>query len=212
MEFDRERYFVWSWKNPLVLHYILNPALAFNELVLGQRLPAVTLIDRTLPRPLVERQYIPCPACGAHNHAMAYAKVAFGNYAGLVCAECGERIPTLKNALSWLILMITWPLWKPLERRYGPGMRARQFAKLQEVKGDIAPLIKRASGVRMGLYFGAIMAVFFIVGGLIDGRSLTEAAIGGGVGGLMAGVFFGVVMKMFLSVRGRERPDQPEAR
>lgn len=68
MDFDRDRYTVWTWKHPLMLHWILNPGLAFIELVLGMRMPATSLIERASPRPFVERQYVPCPACGAHNH------------------------------------------------------------------------------------------------------------------------------------------------
>jgi hypothetical protein len=212
MDFDRERYIVWTWKHPFLLHWILNPGLAINELVLGQRMPAVTLLDRTSSRPLVERQYVPCPTCGAHNHGMVYAKVAMGNYAGLVCAECGAPIPMLKNALTWLILLVTWPLWKPLERRFGPGMRARQFAKLQSVKGDIAPLLKRVSGVRMGLFFGVVMGAVFGVVDWLSGQTWDEAALKGLFTGLVTGVMFGVFMKLYLSKKGRGVPDEPVSR
>ena len=212
MDFDRDRYTVWTWKHPLMLHWILNPGLAINELVLGQRVPAVTLLDRTSSRPLVERQYVPCPTCGAHNHGLVYAKVAMGNYAGLVCAECGAPIPMMKNALTWLILLVTWPLWKPLERRFGPGLRARQFAKLQANKGDIAPLLKRVSGVRMGLFFGSAMVVVYGVMRLLDGDPWGAAIPSALVSGLLAGVLFGVFMKIFLSIKGRGASDQPGSR
>jgi hypothetical protein len=143
---------------------------------------------------------------------MVYAKVAMGNYAGLVCAECGAPIPMLKNALTWLILLVTWPLWKPLERRFGPGMRARQFAKLQAVKGDIAPLLKRVSGVRMGLFFGAAMGAVFGVMDWLSGQTWDEAALKGVFTGLVTGVMFGVFMKLYLSKKGRGAPDEPVSR
>lgn len=211
MEFDRERYSVWTWKSPQILFCMLNPLMAFNELALGQRLPSVTLVDRTSPKPFVERQHIPCPACGAHNHAISYTKVALGNYAGLVCAECGEQIPTLKSPLTSLVLMVTWPLWKPLERRFGPGMRARQFAKLQEAKANIPSLIKRASGLRMGLYFGTAMSTCFVVMRLLEGQPWAVAIKTGLFSGILAGIMFGVLMHISLSKRGRGASDQADS-
>ena len=38
MEFDKNKYKIYTWKNWMYLHYILNPGLAFNELILGMRL------------------------------------------------------------------------------------------------------------------------------------------------------------------------------
>ena len=47
MEFDKEKYKVYTWKNWMMLHWILNPGLAINELILGQRVPKVSLEDKT---------------------------------------------------------------------------------------------------------------------------------------------------------------------
>ncbi len=47
MEFDKEKYKVWKLPHPMLLHWIINPGLAFNELILGQRIPKITLIDKT---------------------------------------------------------------------------------------------------------------------------------------------------------------------
>lgn len=46
MEYDQSKYKGRTWKNPMMLHWIVNPGLAFNELVLGQRVPKVMLIER----------------------------------------------------------------------------------------------------------------------------------------------------------------------
>lgn len=37
---------VWTWKNPVMLHWIINPGLAINELILGQRVPKIILIEK----------------------------------------------------------------------------------------------------------------------------------------------------------------------
>jgi hypothetical protein len=46
-----------------MLHWILNPGLAINELILGQRVPKVRLEDKTIDKPRIERVLIPCPHC-----------------------------------------------------------------------------------------------------------------------------------------------------
>ena len=61
MDFDKNKYKVWKLPHPMLIHWILNPGLAFNELILGQRIPKITLIDKTSDAPLMERQYVPCP-------------------------------------------------------------------------------------------------------------------------------------------------------
>jgi len=202
MDFDRDRFAVWNWKHPLILHWILNPGLAINELVLGQRYPATVLIDKTSTAPLPERQYVPCSSCGTHNPYGPYSKTQFGNYAGLVCASCGETLPSVKNVLTWLVLMVTWPIWKPFERRMGPQMRARQLAKLQSYEGDPSASKVQTSGLRMGLMFGGFMGVFFVLQALVLGQSLGLALMIGGVAGALTGLVFGVVMKLIVSIGG----------
>lgn len=138
--------------------------------------------------------------------------MTIGGYAGLVCAECGAPIPTLKNAFCWLVLMITWPIWKPLERRFGPGMRARQFAKLQGAKGDIVPQVTWAAGLRTGLFFGVVMGAVFAAMRLLDGDPWDAAILTGLSYGLPGGIVFGVAMKIFLSIKGRGASDQAGSR
>jgi hypothetical protein len=81
------------------LHYVLNPGLAFNELILGQR------VVRTMKS---------CTNCGAHatdcphchravDLAHWSASSAFGNWTGLRCPYCGNKLPMLANALASVI-------------------------------------------------------------------------------------------------------------
>lgn len=208
MEFDRERFDVIKLPHWALVHWVLNPGLAINELVLGQRLVQVSLIDHTSPAPLVDRTYYPCDTCGAQNAAGLYERRRIGNHAGLVCAACGDKLPTLKNALSWVVLMITWPLWKPLERRFGPGLLARQRAALTADAAIDAPPPKPVSALNMGLMFGCTMGVFFFVQSLVQLSAATpgdwvSAGIGAGLGGTIAGVIFGATMKAVLARGGR---------
>lgn len=95
--------------HPLLLHWILNPGLVFNELVLGQRLPKTTLICLDCEGPLMNRQYVPCPFCGA-MHSGLNGKF-FALWRGARCACCDRPIPLLWNVFSALILGLTYPVW-----------------------------------------------------------------------------------------------------
>ena len=69
MEFSKDKWKIYTWKNWMMIHWILNPGLAFNELILGQRVPKLSLVDKTSDKPLLERSYVPCPHCDEiHDH------------------------------------------------------------------------------------------------------------------------------------------------
>ena len=112
MQYDKNRFKIWAMPHPLVLHWILNPGVVFNELILGQRVPKVTLIDTESDKPMLERSYIPCPHCETLNDARLWARrKAFGHWFGYVCPNCHQIIPCLWNIFSLAILVITCPLW-----------------------------------------------------------------------------------------------------
>lgn len=211
MDYDRDRYDAWTWKHPLILHWVLNPGLVFNELVLGQRIPRLTLIDTQSEAPMADRQYIPCPHCQAMNPASVYSKAPMGNYAGLVCPECGEEIPTVKNALTWLLLMASWPLWAPFKRYMAPDMLAKQRAKLLHQTPAAAQSRSQTtvSGLLLGVIFGLLMGLFFFVKSMLDGGGFGAALTSSAIGGAFAGVFFGVTMKLFLTRTGRRAAPEP---
>ena len=101
MEYDKNRFEIWALPHPLILFWVLFPALIFNELILGQRQPKVSLVDKKSDKPWMERCYIPCPHCETLNDARLWAKgSAFGNWFGLVCPSCHEIIPCLWNIFS----------------------------------------------------------------------------------------------------------------
>ncbi len=112
MHYDKNRFTIWALPHPLVLFWVLFPPLIFNELLLGQRLPKVMLIDKKSDKPLLERYYIPCPHCETLNDGRLWAKWnTFGHWFGLVCPSCHQIIPCLWNIFSLAILAITFPLW-----------------------------------------------------------------------------------------------------
>ncbi len=112
MQYDKNRFKIQAVPHPLVLQWILNPALIFNELILGQRIPKVMLIDEESDKPLMERTYIPCPHCETLNDSRLWGKRnSFGHWFGFVCPNCHQIIPCLWNIFSLAILAITFPLW-----------------------------------------------------------------------------------------------------
>ena len=137
MQYDKNRFKIHALPHPLVLHWVLNPVIMFNELILGQRLPKVTLIDKKSDKPQLERSYIPCPHCETLNDSRLWAKGnAFNHWFGFVCPSCHEIIPGLWNIFSLAILAITFPLW------YFP---ARFFRRrwLEKEKERLAKVLER---------------------------------------------------------------------
>jgi hypothetical protein len=84
----------------VVLHWIINPGLAFNELVLGQTIPKVMLIEKEGERPLFQRSLIPCPHCNTLHSGLKWTaknKTAFKNWFGIYCDHCSGIIPVQRN-------------------------------------------------------------------------------------------------------------------
>ncbi len=68
MDNDKSKFKIWIWRNPVMLHWIINPGLAINELLLGQRVPKVSLEDKTIDKPRFEKTMVPCLHCETlHN-------------------------------------------------------------------------------------------------------------------------------------------------
>ena len=114
MNFDKKKYHVWTWKNPLILHWIINPGLAFNELILGQRVPKITVIEKGGIKPLADRSYVPCPHCETLHSSLKWTpqnNTAFKNWFGLYCDNCGKIIPCVRNLTSFILLVLTFPIW-----------------------------------------------------------------------------------------------------
>ena len=113
MQYDKNRFTIRALPHPLILFWVLYPGAILHELILGQRLPKVMLIDKESDKPRMERTYVPCPHCETLNdHRRLWAKWnACGHWFGFVCPSCHQVIPCLWNIFSLAILAITFPLW-----------------------------------------------------------------------------------------------------
>ena len=200
MEFDKEKYKVYKLPHPMLLHWIINPGLAFNELILGQRIPKVTLVDKTSDAPLMERQRIPCPECKAIHDARLWSKGnTFGHWFGLVCPECHGKIPCLWNITSLIVLALTFPLWIWLKILGEAKWYEREKRRFSEVSASELPEAKKTSWLKMGISYGVIMFCIMALPQIFQGQ-LTPVGIAIQAGAwLCGGLAFGLIMKLFLS-------------
>jgi len=164
MEFDKDTYKVCKLPHPLLLHWIINPGLAFNELILGQRVPKITLIDKTSDAPVMERQYVPCPHCKAINDARLWSKNnSFGHWFGYVCPKCHGKIPCLWNLTSLLLLAATFPIWIWIKILGESKWLEREKNRLSRVMISGLPEAQNTSWLKMGLAFGALMFSMMVI-------------------------------------------------
>ncbi len=200
MEFDKEKYKVWKLPHPMLIHWVLNPGLAFNELILGQRIPKITLIDKTSDAPLMERQYIPCPECNALNDGRLWSKGnAFGHWFGYVCPECHGKIPCLWNFTSVILLVLTFPIWIWFKIFGERKWLEKEKGRFAEVLAEELPEAKKTNWLKMGITYGAIMFCIMVLPRVFQNQlSSTQIAVQALIW-LCGGLVFGLVMKLFLS-------------
>ena len=55
MDYDKQKYKIWTWKSSVNLHWMINPGLVINELLLGQIIPKTMLIEKEGGKPLYQR-------------------------------------------------------------------------------------------------------------------------------------------------------------
>lgn len=199
MAYDENKYRIQQLPNPLLLHWIFNPGLAINEVFLGQRIPKVLLIDKTSNAPLVDRNYVPCPSCGAIHNGKLWGKGnAFGHWFGYICPNCEQKIPCLWNLFSLVLLVILSPIWFPLKKIYEQKYIAYELSRYKKMEASAAQPISQFAWVKMGFVFGLLMFAFFISAehfraGITADKLQFLAAINA-----MGGLFFGGVMWFFL--------------
>ena len=164
----------WELPHPVILHWILNPGLAFNEIALGQRLPKTQLICQDCDDSMMNRAYIPCPSCEAmHLGRLSTGKRGVGNWRGLGCPTCKEPIPCIWNVFSLLILLLTFPLWV---LPYFLYFRKKPLRPLYELVDDKPPKPKQVTKrtwIFMGAAWGGFMWIVMSVLPLLKAKDHT---------------------------------------
>jgi len=146
---------IWRLPNVGLIHWVLNPGLAVNELMLGQRVPKETPECKSCELTIGERSYVVCPHCHEMHPSRVWAgKNGFRNWLGLVCPSCLRRIPCLWNVFSLLILAVTSPLWYLPYRLY---FRDRQV--LPPAMSTTPPQVSPGKVfIRMAIFWGGVTA------------------------------------------------------
>lgn len=214
MEIDRTRYKIYTWKHPLVLHWIINPGLVINELLLGQRIPQRYLVDKTSDKTLPERTFVPCPHCDSLHDGRTWSvqnRTAFKNWFGLYCPNCGHIIPCLMNATTWLVLALTYPLWGWFRKSLREKWLRRQPARFENLDLESTPNAYQKGGwIWQGFTWGLLMYITMtFLYPLFSDEPITwaRALIGIPIWAL-AGLGFGYAMKQVMGVTGKTDPEK----
>jgi len=203
MNYDKKRYKIYTWKNWMILHWILNPGLAINDLILGQKIPKVSLEDKTIDKPRIERTFVPCPHCQAMHDGRTWSTqngTAFKNWFGLYCKECGNIIPCLPNGLSFIILAITFPIWGWFKERMKAKWLEKQPARFDNISVDHIPNpFDKKTWVATGLTWGVLMFLMMsIVFPYFKDQEITlQSVLIGVVIWSIGGLGFGYTMKRY---------------
>jgi len=205
MTFDKSKYKVYTWRNWMVLHWILNPGLIINELILGQRVPKITLEDKTIDKPKFERSIIPCPHCETLHDARTWSTqngTAFKNWFGLYCNSCGKIIPCIISVFSLIILIITFPIWVWFKDKVKNKWLEKQPQRFKNIEIEKIPNpFGNKSWIKIGLSWGLFMFIIMSVlfplyfGSEINFKTILLSIIIWTISGLL----FGYTMKLFLN-------------
>ncbi|WP_159800295.1 hypothetical protein [Flavobacterium sp. MK4S-17] len=207
MEFDKEKYKVLNWKNIAMLHWIINPGLAFNELVLGQRVPKISLIEISTDKPLYERSFIPCPHCNTIHDGRIWSvqnNTAFKNWFGLYCPTCSNVIPCFTNIFSFIILAVTFPVWGWFRKQLKNAWLKKQPARYRDAGISLPQNPYNKKGwIKEGLTWGTIMFILMeILLPAIEDEEIGWRNFAVGIPiWLLGGLLFGYSMKRFFAAK-----------
>ncbi len=203
MDNQTNRYKTITWKNWMMLHYIINPGLAINELILGQRVPAVMLEDNDKSLSRLERTKIPCPHCDSLHDSRVWSshnRTAFRNWFGLYCPNCGGIIPCLRNSLSALILLLAYPVWGWWKDDLKAAWLRKQPERFNDLDLERLPNPYEGKGwIKQGMLWGLFMFVSMtFLWPWIDGSDITIRSIWIGIPiWALGGLGYGYTMKLF---------------
>ena len=128
------------WWHPLLLHWILNPGLALNELLIGTRIPATTFnCVKCAGWSGSKGSFVECPHCQGFHRSEIWQR-NFGHWLGLVCPDCGKSIPCLINLTSVAILLVTFPLWWPISLLVSPHYKRWAQQRAVSARGKLLTL------------------------------------------------------------------------
>ena len=208
MKYDKNKYRIYTWKNWMMIHWAINPGLVISDLILGQKVPKLSLEDKTIDKPRIERTYVPCPHCETMHDARTWSYqngTAFKNWFGLYCNNCGKIIPTMPNIFSLLILAITFPLWGWFKNSLKAKWLTKQPERYENIELELkVDLFSKKTWIKTGLGWGAIMFLIMSIGfPYLEDTEITLTSLTiGFIVWTIAGLVFGYTMKSYMGKRG----------
>jgi len=210
MNYDKTKYKIWTWKSPVILHWIINPGLVINELILGQTMPKVMLIEREGNKPFYQRSLVPCPHCGELHSGLKFSsqnKTAFKNWFGFYCDNCKEIIPVQRNLTSLIILTITFPIWGWFKQSIKQKWLDKQPERYKNLNLEIIEKKNTTKNwLKMGFFWGLFMYVFMIIIlPLIKQEEISQKSMLIGIPiWLIGGLAYGFFMKIWMNRKGKQ--------
>ena len=192
---DTSKYKVWTMKHIYMLHWMINPAVAINELLLGQRVPRILFVEKDSKKRLPEKSFIPCPHCHTIHSSMKWTpqnKTAFGNWFGLYCDHCEKTIPCARNITAVAIEVITFPVWGWFRKSWRNKWLMKQkekFSKPQVLAMPEYVWWKTGIEIGVGVYLLGIIWNLIEYGKFYNEESLLYSIIIGSICGyVMKGI------------------------
>ncbi|MCL1048644.1 hypothetical protein L2755_03205 [Shewanella abyssi] len=206
MQYDKSKYQILQLPSPLLLFRTINPMLAINELILGQRLPKVTLIEKDSKEPLLSRQVVPCPHCNAMNPGSLWSNGnAFGHWFGYVCPECSGIIPCLWNLSSLLLLTLSAPVWLLLQKGLKKRWLAISYRRVTSMKAKLPTVNKDQSFIKTAQAFAVLIFLFMLfIQSRASDLSFQQAVISLVISSVV-GVMFGKAMSLTKLATSKKR-------
>ena len=135
----------WAFPHPLILHWVLNPGLMVNELLLGQRIPKITYFCAHCGSEASYVRYFHCSGCNRyHEEAIWTGGNGFGHWLGDICPDCGGEIPCVLNIASWIVLARLSPMNLLLRKLVGSRYRQWEQRRAQQSRRNLEALRKSA--------------------------------------------------------------------
>lgn len=152
----------YQWPHFNYIHWALNPAIAISEIVMGLRVARTTFVCASCTTPLIERCFIHCPRCSRFQSSLLWGKPNhLWHWFGLLCPDCGEPIPSFRNATALAIEWLTIPLWYFPVRQWKPQRLLEERERVNQMRrtgtGHISTEVaSRSTALRNGMVAGVL--------------------------------------------------------
>ncbi len=208
MKNDTNKFKIYDWKNISTIHWMLNPGLMINELVLGQRIPKVYLVEQTSDKPRIERTHIPCPHCETIHKQSTWSQAngtSTKNWYGLFCPTCEQTIPCVTNVFSRALLFLSYPFWGRKKEINKAKWLSKQPARYKDICQNTSNPFDRKTWWLTGLTWASFMFILMsVLYPIAKGEVVTTNSIAISLTiWTVAGLVFGLSMFLFTESKGK---------